>query len=71
MACCNASCPGLVSAEGIEDILRNIGAGDQMPRSEIESMLREVCAESNDNNKDLCVISADQMLSLLSTNIVA
>lgn len=63
----SAPSAGLVSAQGIECILRNIGAGDQMSRSEIESMLREV---SNETGKDRCVISADQLLNLLATKRV-
>lgn len=65
-ACSNATCPGSVSAEGIEVILRNIGAAEQMPRSEIESILREVCVEARGSAQDPCVISAEQMLNLLA-----
>ncbi|KAL3769869.1 hypothetical protein ACHAWU_007075 [Discostella pseudostelligera] len=60
-----------VSAEGIEHVLRNIGMGNRMTRSEIESILSEVgaCPVGNefDRRSLSCVISADQMLSLLST----
>ena len=47
-------------------ILRNIGAAEQMPRSEIESMLHEVCVEASGSAQDPCVISAEQMLNLLA-----
>jgi hypothetical protein len=65
-ACSKSSCPGLISAECIESILHNIGASDQMPRSEIESMLKEICADGNGSSQDLCTISVDQMFDLLS-----
>ena len=63
-ACSKSSCPGFVSAEGIECILKNIGASQQMPLSEIQSMLKEICANTNGGSQD--AISADQMLGLLS-----
>ncbi|KAL7481632.1 hypothetical protein ACHAW6_007302 [Cyclotella cf. meneghiniana] len=66
----SAPSSGLVSAEGIESILRNIGAGDQMSRSEIESMLREVSNERSGVAQNECVISADQLLKLLATERV-
>ena len=60
------SAPGnTVSAEGIEIVLRNIGAGHRMSRSEIEFIIREV-GGSQSNDKEGCVISADQMLDLIS-----
>ena len=37
-----------------------------MPRSEIESMLHEVCVEARGSAQDPCVISAEQMLNLLA-----
>ncbi|KAL3803889.1 hypothetical protein HJC23_004051 [Cyclotella cryptica] len=61
---------GLVSAEGIECILRNIGAGDQMSRSEIESMLREVNNDTSGDAQNRCAISADQLLNLIATKSV-
>jgi hypothetical protein len=64
-ACSKSSCPGLISAEGIESILHNIGASNQMPRSEIESMLKEIC-DGNGSAEDYCTISVDQMFNLLS-----
>mmetsp|Transcript_32930 Transcript_32930/g.79676 ORF Transcript_32930/g.79676 Transcript_32930/m.79676 type:complete len:139 (+) Transcript_32930:338-754(+) len=60
---------GIVSAAGIEQVLNNIGAGDQMSHDEIETMLREIGSDgmnsSVDGGKD-CVITADKMLDLLS-----
>ena len=61
--------PGLVSAEGIEHVLDNIGAGDQMTHDEIETILREVVGSSN-NGSEECVISADQMLDLISNRVM-
>jgi KaiC/GvpD/RAD55 family RecA-like ATPase len=57
---------GFVSAEGIESVLSNIGAEDQMSRSEIELMLREVSGD-----QDRCAISVEEMLNLLSPRSVA
>jgi hypothetical protein len=69
----NTSTPA-VSAEGIEHVLRNIGMGNRMSRSEIEAILSEVGAcpvgsssRRSSSSSSSCVISADQMLSLLST----
>ena len=56
-----------VSAEGIENVLHNIGAGDRMSRSEIEGILSEVGACPIDGDED-CVISSNQMLNLISKN---
>ncbi len=71
-----------VSAEGIEHVLRNIGMGNRMTRTEIECILSEVGAcpiwngseninrgvdGRSSSSSSSCVISADQMLSLLST----
>jgi hypothetical protein len=55
-----------VSADGIENVLQNIGAGNRMSRSEIDSILTEVgvCPISGDKNQ--CVISASQMIELIS-----
>jgi hypothetical protein len=64
------SSSGEVSAEGIECILKNIGASDQMTRLEIESMLREISVDTCGSAQDPCVISADQMLTVLSTKSV-
>jgi len=57
-----------VSAEGIENVLHNIGAGHRMSRDEIEGILSEVgvCAIGDDGER--CVISANQMLDLMSKN---
>eukprot|EP00579_Thalassiosira_antarctica_P007342 CAMPEP_0201883276 /NCGR_PEP_ID=MMETSP0902-20130614/15283_1 /ASSEMBLY_ACC=CAM_ASM_000551 /TAXON_ID=420261 /ORGANISM="Thalassiosira antarctica, Strain CCMP982" /LENGTH=126 /DNA_ID=CAMNT_0048412023 /DNA_START=111 /DNA_END=491 /DNA_ORIENTATION=+ len=57
--------PGIISAEGIENVLNNIGAGDQMSHDEIETILREVCG-SGIGGTEKCVISADQMMDLIS-----
>ena len=64
------SSSNLVSAEGIQFILDNIGAGDQMSRSEIELRLREICADASGNAKDPCLISADQLLGVISNRSV-
>ena len=70
-ACSKSNCPGLVSAEGIESILNNIGMAERMGKSEIESMLREICADANGSSEGGCAISADQMLSLISSRNTA
>mmetsp|Transcript_3647 Transcript_3647/g.9268 ORF Transcript_3647/g.9268 Transcript_3647/m.9268 type:complete len:149 (-) Transcript_3647:148-594(-) len=58
-----------VSAEGIENVLHNIGMGHRMSRSEIEGIVSEVGAcPIGDDGGDLCVISSDQMLDLISKN---
>ncbi|KAL7544825.1 hypothetical protein ACHAWF_008186 [Thalassiosira exigua] len=55
---------GVVSAEGIEYVLNNIGAGNQMSHDEIEMILREI--GGNNNGNENCVITQDQMLDLIS-----
>ena len=59
-----------MSAEAIEHVLRNIGMGHRMSRSEIEGIVSEVgaCrpAAGRDGATSHCVISADQMLDLIS-----
>eukprot|EP01083_Nonionella_stella_P012393 35171_1 len=60
--------PGIISAEGIEHVLNNIGAGDQLSHDEIETILREVCSSNNGDGN--CVISAEQMLDLISNRAV-
>ncbi len=62
--------PSFVCAEGIDRVLRNIGMGHWMSRSEIEAIISEVGAcpiGEHDGEKD-CIISADQMLDLMSRN---
>mmetsp|Transcript_12607 Transcript_12607/g.19020 ORF Transcript_12607/g.19020 Transcript_12607/m.19020 type:complete len:136 (+) Transcript_12607:99-506(+) len=55
-----------VSADGIESVLQNIGAGNRMSRSEIDEILNEVgVCPVNDGNAQ-CVISASQMIELIS-----
>ena len=49
-----------VSADGIENVLNNIGMGDRMSRSEIEGIISEVGAGDE--------MSAEQMLDLMSKN---
>lgn len=56
-----------VSASGIEHVLHNIGAGHRMSRSEIQSIVSEVGA-CPIGAEDDCVITADQMLDLISNN---
>ncbi|KAL3792314.1 hypothetical protein HJC23_006226 [Cyclotella cryptica] len=62
----NSSPVNAVSAHGIEHVLHNIGAGHKMSRSEIQSIVSEVGA-CPIGKEDDCVITADQMLDLLST----
>ena len=67
-----------MSAEAIEHVLRNIGMGHRMSRSEIEGIVSEVgtCkpggvaggrdGDGGGASTSHCVISADQMLDLIS-----
>mmetsp|Transcript_36156 Transcript_36156/g.75996 ORF Transcript_36156/g.75996 Transcript_36156/m.75996 type:complete len:134 (+) Transcript_36156:191-592(+) len=66
------SSPGIISAEGIEHVLNNIGAGDQMSHDEIETILREIVGEASDNcdKNEKCVISEEQMLDLISNRVL-
>jgi hypothetical protein len=63
-----------VTAQGIEHVLNNIGAGDKMSRVEIESIVSEMGACPIAIGGELggegsgCIISADQMLDLMSKN---
>jgi len=57
----------MVSADGIEGMLKNIGAGNSMPRSEIELILREL-GNVDPNQGEKYVISVEQMLDLISGN---
>ena len=69
-----------MSAEAIEHVLRNIGMGHRMSRSEIEGIVSEVgtcgpVAGGGGRDGDgggatsRCVISADQMLDLISKKV--
>ncbi|KAL7454887.1 hypothetical protein ACHAXS_000344 [Conticribra weissflogii] len=57
---------GVISIEGIEHVLNNIGAQNKMSRAEIEFILRELGGriESNDE-KSSFIISADQFFDLI------
>lgn len=61
----------LVTAEGIENVLKNIGQGHRMSRAEIEFILREVGGASRSGEPESCVISADQMMELMSMRKIA
>merc|ERR1712194_889573 len=56
-----------VSAEGIDNVLQNIGMGHRMSRAEIEDIVSEVgtCPVDSSGERH-CVISANQMLDLIS-----
>ena len=60
--------PG-VSVTGIELLLSDIGAGDQMSHDEIESLLRE-CGGTTDSGEKQCVISEMKLLDLISNRVV-
>ncbi len=60
-----------VSADGIEKLLQNIGAGHRMSRSEIESILREVGGSNRAGEPENCFISKEQMLDLISVRKAA
>mmetsp|Transcript_7331 Transcript_7331/g.10700 ORF Transcript_7331/g.10700 Transcript_7331/m.10700 type:complete len:137 (+) Transcript_7331:108-518(+) len=55
-----------VSADGIESVLQNIGAGNRMSRSEIDEILNEVGVCPVNGGNAQCVISASQMIDLIS-----
>eukprot|EP00574_Skeletonema_japonicum_P004322 CAMPEP_0201713972 /NCGR_PEP_ID=MMETSP0593-20130828/624_1 /ASSEMBLY_ACC=CAM_ASM_000672 /TAXON_ID=267983 /ORGANISM="Skeletonema japonicum, Strain CCMP2506" /LENGTH=136 /DNA_ID=CAMNT_0048203193 /DNA_START=69 /DNA_END=479 /DNA_ORIENTATION=+ len=55
-----------VSADGIENVLQNIGAGNRMSRSEIDEILNEVGVCPVNGGNAQCVISASQMIELMS-----
>ena len=58
-----------ISADGIESVLQNIGAGNKMSRSEIDEILREVgVCPIKDGPSTGCVISASKMIELISKN---
>lgn len=56
----------IVSADGIENVLQNIGAGSRMSRSEIDEILNEVGVCPVNGGSAQCVISASQMIDLIS-----
>ena len=55
-----------VSADGIENVLQNIGFGNRMSRSEIEEIMNEVGVCPVNGGSQQCVISASQMIELIS-----
>ncbi len=58
-----------VSAEGISHVLQNIGMAHRMSRSEIEGIVSEVgSCPLDEQGQPQCVISANQMLDLISKN---
>ena len=56
-----------VSADGIENVLQNIGAGNRMSRSEIDEILNEVGVCPVSDGDAQCVIYASQMIELISS----
>jgi len=60
--------PANVSAEGIKNVLQNIGMGDRMSRSEIEGIISEVGDSDGGESNGCVVISENQMLDLISGN---
>ena len=69
-AAVNSSCRvdiQMVSAEGIERLLRNIGMENRMSLSEIEGLMSEVgTSYISDDGQRNYLISANQMLDLIS-----
>ena len=58
-----------VSAEGIENVLQNIGMAHRITRSELEGIVSEVGeCPLGDDDKANCVISENQMMDLISRN---
>lgn len=58
--------PAAVSAEGIGQVLENIGMEDRISKAEIENIVDEVGVCPINSNQ--CVISENQMLDLISKN---
>lgn len=61
---------GVVSAEGIEHVLCNIGKGDMMSHDEIEMILREASQGSSQDgyneHSSHCVVTVEKMMDLLT-----
>ena len=57
-----------VSVDGIESVLRNIGMGSRMSRSELECLVSEVGVCPVNGRKEDCYMLPDQMLDLISNN---
>lgn len=60
----------LISAEGIESVLKNIGQDHRMSRTELESLLQEVGGVSHSGEPERFFISAEQMDQLISVRNV-
>jgi hypothetical protein len=60
----------LISAEGIESVLKNIGQDHRMSRTEIEFILREVGGAARSGEPEAFMISPEQMMELLSVKTV-
>ena len=56
----------LVSAEGIESVLKNIPRDDRMSRTEMEFILREVGGVARSGEPENFFISNEQMMELVS-----
>ena len=60
----------LISAKGIEGVLKNIGQDHRMSRKEIEFVLKEVGGASKSGEPESFVISPEQMMGLISARNV-
>lgn len=60
----------LISAEGIESVLKNIGQDHRMSRTELECVLREVGGSAQSGEPERFFISAEQMDQLISVRNV-
>ena len=56
----------LVSAEGIENVLKNVPRDNRMSRTEMEFLLREVGGVARSGEPENFFISTEQMMELVS-----
>lgn len=56
----------LISVEGIESVLKNIGQDHRISRTELEGVLREVGGAAQSGEPERFFISPEQMIELIS-----
>jgi hypothetical protein len=56
----------LISVEGIESVLKNIGQGHRISRTELEGLLREVGGAAQSGEPERFFMSDEQMIELIS-----
>jgi hypothetical protein len=60
----------VITAKGIEGVLKNIGQDHRMSRKEIEFILKEVGGASKSGEPESFIISPEQMMGLISARNV-